>query len=65
MEGRRNACERTLSRGYESNRLEEDVWAMVYEQLWPLLRRSLNGRRPAANALERSKAQPVAAARRA
>jgi hypothetical protein len=65
MERRRNACQRRLSREYESNRLEEQVWAMAYELLWPLLRRALSGRGTSANALDRPKGQAVATVRRA
>jgi hypothetical protein len=32
--------QRTLQRLFESNRLEEQLWAMAYEELWPVIRRS-------------------------
>ena len=65
MERRRNAGQRRLSREYESNRLEEQVWAAAYELLWPLLRRALRGHETSANALDRAKGRAVATARRA
>ncbi len=42
MEDRLLARERCLKRCYECNRLEEELWNQVYEQLWPLVRRRLH-----------------------
>ncbi len=41
MEGKIVYRRRTLARRFESNRLEEQVWALAYEQVWPLLRKAL------------------------
>jgi len=41
MEDNRRAPERTFQRRFETNRLEEQLWSMAYEQIWPVLRRSL------------------------
>ena len=41
MEDNRTAAERTLQRRFERNRLEEQLWSMAYEQVWPVIRRSL------------------------
>jgi hypothetical protein len=41
MEDKGNAPERTLQRGFECSRLEEQLWAMAYEEIWPVIRRSL------------------------
>jgi hypothetical protein len=41
MEGNRKAPVRALQRAFECNRLEEQLWATAYEQVWPLLHRSL------------------------
>ena len=32
---------RRLRRGHEYNRLEEDLWALAYDRVLPVLRRSL------------------------
>jgi hypothetical protein len=44
MEDNRKASERTLRRRFEGNRLEEQLWSMAYEQIWPVIRRSLKRR---------------------
>jgi hypothetical protein len=41
MEDNRTAAERTLQRRFERNRLEEQLWSMAYEHVWPVIRRSL------------------------
>jgi hypothetical protein len=41
MEDKGKAPERMLQRGFECSRLEEQLWAMAYEQIWPMIRRSL------------------------
>ena len=41
MEDNRKEPVRTLQRLFECNRLEEQLWAIAYEQLWPVVRRSL------------------------
>jgi hypothetical protein len=47
MEGRRDLSLRRLSHRYEPHRLEEQVWALAYEQIWPSLRRAVNSPRSA------------------
>jgi hypothetical protein len=42
MEGRRIPSLCTVTRSYEPHRLEEQVWALAYEQVSPLFRRTLN-----------------------
>ena len=42
MEDKRNCKGRQISRRYEPNRVEEEVWALAYEQVWPLVRRVLS-----------------------
>jgi len=42
MEGKRNARMLAVSRRYEPNRLEDAVWAIAYEQVWPILRRRID-----------------------
>ena len=39
MEDNRRAPERTLQRCFETNRLEEQLWTMAYDRVWPVLRR--------------------------
>ena len=39
MEGRRTATERSLSRSWEGQRLQQQFLAMAYEVLWPVARR--------------------------
>jgi hypothetical protein len=41
MEGRQRTGERRLKHCYQCNRLEDELWAMAYEQIWPLVRRPL------------------------
>jgi hypothetical protein len=52
MEDKREVPERTLQRGFECNWLEERVWATAYEQIWPVIRRSL--KRPTEQKREQS-----------
>jgi hypothetical protein len=46
MEGGQKGMRRNLKRFYEGNRLEEEIWALAYERVWPLIRRSPYKRRP-------------------
>lgn len=39
MEDERKARECKLKRCYECNRLEDQLWNMAYQQIWPLVRR--------------------------
>jgi len=41
MEDNRTAPERALQRRFEANRLEDQLWALAYEHVWPQIRRSL------------------------
>jgi hypothetical protein len=41
MEGRKSSRGRRLSRCYQCSRLEEQLWATAYEQIWPVVRRSV------------------------
>lgn len=47
MEGKRNSEGRRISRCHEANRLEEQLWALAYEQVWPLIRRAVTENRRA------------------
>lgn len=38
MEGRCRSKDRGLKRCYQCNRLEDQLWATAYEQIWPLVR---------------------------
>lgn len=55
--------DRALQRCYECHRLEEQLWAMAYEQLWPLVcRRARGAAKPVPSAPTNT---PLAKARRA
>lgn len=41
MEGKQRTGERRLKHCCQCNRLEDEVWAMAYEQIWPLVKRPL------------------------
>ena len=36
MEGKRRARERQVTRSFECNRLQDELWNMAYEHVWPL-----------------------------
>jgi hypothetical protein len=40
MEESRGSRQRRLRRCHECSRLEEDLWAMAYDQVWPIIRRA-------------------------
>jgi hypothetical protein len=42
MEDNRTGSARPLQRCFEGHRLEEQLWSIAYEQIWPVLRKSLN-----------------------
>lgn len=47
MEGRGSSRDRRrIVRRFEATRLEDSVWALAYEQVWPLLRKVLRASRP-------------------
>lgn len=41
MEDRQRTGERRLEHCYQCNRLEDELWAMAYEQIWPVTKRPL------------------------
>lgn len=41
MDGNVAAGMRKVLRDFEANRLEEEIWALAYEVIWPVARRSL------------------------
>ena len=41
MEDKRQDTARRLGRVFETNRLEEQLWARAYEEVWPIIWRSL------------------------
>lgn len=41
MEGDGKAKQRKLTRCYQCNRLENEILATAYEQIWPVIRRTL------------------------
>jgi len=43
MEGKRRVRVLAVGRRYEPNRLEEEIWALAYEQVWPIHRKRLDG----------------------
>lgn len=65
MEGKRNSSLHNVTRRYEPHRLEEQVWAMAYEQIWPVLRRGLKPSRTAESPLEPRSLETYATVRRA
>jgi hypothetical protein len=42
MEDNHHVPERSVQRRFEAHRLEDQLWALAYKQVWPLLRRSLS-----------------------
>lgn len=46
MDGKRRLLRRRIERRFEGSRLEDEVWALAYEQIWPLLRKIVNHLRP-------------------
>ena len=46
MEDDRKRDERRLRRCYQSNRLEQELLAMAYGEVWPLVRRGLAVQQP-------------------
>lgn len=54
MEDNRKAPERGLRRSFEGNRLEEELWAMAYEHIWPAVQRSPKRRSEVVRRQERS-----------
>ena len=48
MEGKGTRKQRLVRRCFEAHRLEEELLALAYEQIWPQLRRVVPRRRGAA-----------------
>lgn len=44
MDAKAAAGERRVLREFEVTRLEEEVWALAYEEIWPVARRVLSAR---------------------
>jgi hypothetical protein len=66
MDGPRKSRPLRITRGHETNRLEDQVWALAYEQIWPVIRQALNSKRPSAEAEpEQAVGESAIAARRA
>ena len=42
VRGGRSLSERRLDRSFEAERVQEEVWAKVYESIWPLVGRLRN-----------------------
>jgi hypothetical protein len=42
MDGKKRLLKRRIERRFSGCRLEDQVWALAYEQIWPLLRRIVN-----------------------
>lgn len=53
MEDNRKRDERRLRRCYQCNRLEEELLAMAYGEVWPLIRRVLTVQQPSDSADQR------------
>lgn len=47
MDGDKLGREQALTRCFAGHRLEEQFWTAAYEQLWPVLRATLQRSRPA------------------
>jgi hypothetical protein len=39
MAGERKALDRALQRSYELHRLEEELWSLAYQHVWPAIRK--------------------------
>jgi hypothetical protein len=46
MDGKRVSLGRRIGRRFEGSRVEDQVWALAYEQVWPVLRAIVNKIRP-------------------
>jgi hypothetical protein len=40
MEGSRKKRDLPVKRSFEGNRLEEEIWTVAYEEVWPVVRRA-------------------------
>ena len=41
-DNRKSSRVRKLQRCYQCNRFEEELWALAYSEVWPLIRKALN-----------------------
>jgi len=46
MDGKRVSLGRRIERRFEGSRVEDQVWTLAYEQVWPVLRAIVNKVRP-------------------
>jgi hypothetical protein len=46
MERRGKSRGRRIVRRYEASRLEDQLWALAFEQVWPLHRKAVSQSRP-------------------
>lgn len=60
MEDNQKARECKLKRCYECNRLQDELWNMAYEQVWPSVRRALAHQQSEQNCAPQEKPTPVA-----
>lgn len=63
MDGSRNGRrlrESCMRRQFEWNRLEEAVWAMAYEEVWPIVRRALQSGSSKPSMVEEGGVKPTA-----
>jgi predicted kinase len=66
MDGKRGGVRRRLCRVSEPTRLEEEVLALAYEGIWPLVRKALENGKPAVlDEVAQRLARPAGIARRA
>lgn len=66
MDGKRGGVRRSLCRVAEPTRLEEEVIALAYEEIWPLVRKALESGKPAVlDEVVQRLARPAGIARRA
>jgi hypothetical protein len=45
MEDKYKSGGRRLQRCYQCNRFEEELWALAYGEVWPLIRKALTAKR--------------------
>jgi hypothetical protein len=50
MDRRKKFQKRVVCRRYEVSRLEDQLWALAYEQVWQLIRKAVNEGRPTTSA---------------
>lgn len=65
MEGRTESEDRRLKRCYQCNRLEDQLWAMAYEHVCPVVRRAWGQQQGELNLFGRETSSVSGLARRA